>query len=66
MRDTVVLHNERPERPDEEDDCKIHPRVWDLMEKCWAGTPSERPSAEAVFDEMSEILERMKMRVMQL
>jgi hypothetical protein len=56
MRDTVDLHNERPERPDEEDNYTIHPMVWDLMERCWTKPPNGRPTAEVVFDTMSEIL----------
>ena len=40
-----VFQNERPSRP-------LHPevsdRVWDMIQRCWRGTPSQRMTAADV------------------
>ncbi|KAG8751822.1 hypothetical protein FRC11_008952, partial [Ceratobasidium sp. 423] len=53
----IVLHKEIPTRPE-----TIIPsrstsgnKLWDILTRCWAWDPEDRPSAGVVWDEMKPI-----------
>ena len=47
----------RPERPDNEDAPKLSDGVWELAEKCWVKDPKSRPTAGAICDTLSHLLD---------
>ena len=52
----VVEQKKRPEVPEEEDMPTPPPTCWtryrDLMERCWASDPSDRPPFEVVINDL--------------
>src|SRR6202451_2161312 len=53
----VVRQDVRPERPDYEDAPQLSDAVWELAERCWVKDPKLRPTASAVCDTLSHLLE---------
>ena len=47
----------RPERPDHEDAPQLSDGVWELTENCWVKNPASRPTASAVCDILSHLLD---------
>ena len=45
-----VLDGERPERPQRGEGRWFNDEIWDLLERCWKHEPSDRPSAQDVFE----------------
>ena len=52
----VVQQDVRPEQPDHEDVPQLSDEVWELAEKCWVKNPISRPTASAVCDIFSHLL----------
>jgi WD40 repeat protein len=52
-----VERNVRPERPDNEDAPHLSDAVWRLAEKCWDNNPTSRPTASALCDIISHLLQ---------
>lgn len=55
--DLVVEKNMRPGRPDEEDVPRLSDEIWELAEHCWMKDARKRPTAKAVSDIISQLLE---------
>lgn len=55
--DLVVDNNVRPGRPDEEDALQLSDKIWKLAEHCWMKDARKRPTAKAVSDIISQLLE---------
>jgi WD40 repeat protein len=53
----VVKQGVRPERPDDEDAPHLSDAIWDLAENCWVKEPKHRPTAGAVCDAISNLLD---------
>lgn len=53
----VVQQDLRPERPDHEDAPQLSDGVWELAEHCWVKNPASRPTASAVCDILSHLLD---------
>jgi WD40 repeat protein len=53
----VVQRNVRPERPDDENVSHLSDAVWGLAEKCWGNNPLSRPTASALCDIISDLLQ---------
>ncbi|KAI9004337.1 hypothetical protein DFJ74DRAFT_713080 [Hyaloraphidium curvatum] len=47
----VAIERKRPSRPD-----KVPDAVWDLITRCWAHEPEDRPSFAAVRDELEKLV----------
>ncbi|XP_058087748.1 serine/threonine-protein kinase STY46-like isoform X3 [Magnolia sinica] len=45
----------RPELPD-----NMHPKLLDLMQRCWEGTPTDRPSFSQITVELEELLQEVQ------
>jgi WD40 repeat protein len=52
-----VQQDLRPERPDHEDAPQLSDGVWELTENCWVKNPASRPTASAVCDILSHLLD---------
>jgi hypothetical protein len=63
LRDIVVNHKHRPERPEEEDIVDgggtrlIADDLWALIEVCWDHEPKYRPSANVTCERLSHMME---------
>jgi WD40 repeat protein len=55
----VVQWNVRPERPDDEDAPKLSDAIWELAKACWVKDPQKRPTAMAVCNTISHLLENI-------
>jgi WD40 repeat protein len=55
----VVRQDVRPEQPDDEDAPYLSDEIWELAEKCWVKEPKHRPTASAVCDTLSHLLDIM-------
>jgi WD40 repeat protein len=53
----VVQRNVRPERPDPGDAPHLSDAVWTLAKKCWENDPTSRPTASALCDIISHLLQ---------
>jgi WD40 repeat protein len=53
----VVRQGVRPERPDGEDAPQLSNPIWELAEQCWAKNPISRPTASAISDILSRLIE---------
>ena len=53
----VVRQDVRPERPDDEEVLQLSDAVWELAERCWVKDPKLRPTASAVCDTLSHLLD---------
>ena len=45
-----VLDGERPERPQGDEGRWFMDEIWNLLERCWKHEPSDRPTAQDVFE----------------
>lgn len=52
---TDVLEGMRPARPSASMTEELSDTVWDCMEKCWAHSPSERPTMYEVANTFREV-----------
>jgi len=59
-RDTAVIFKvtkgERPTRPSAELGLMDH--IWSLMQDCWKGVPTERPSVDQIIERLAQCLRR--------
>lgn len=55
--DLVIERNIRPERPDDENSPQLSDPVWELAESCWVQDPKRRPSACALCDTLSHLVD---------
>jgi len=55
--DLVVGRDVRPERPQKGEAPNLSEQVWQLAEQCWVKDPSLRPTANAVCDAISLLLD---------
>jgi WD40 repeat protein len=53
----VVRQDVRPERPDDEDAPHLSDPVWELAESCWVKDPKSRPTASALCDTLSHLVD---------
>jgi serine/threonine protein kinase len=53
----VVQRDVRPERPEDDETPHLSDAVWALAEQCWVKDPKQRPTAIAVCDTISHLLE---------
>lgn len=53
----VAEKNLRPERPDNEDAPDLSDEIWELATKCWVKDARQRPTAKAVANDVSQIME---------
>ena len=53
----VVQRDVRPERPEDDETPHLSDAVWALAEQCWVKDPKQRPTAVAVCDTISHLLE---------
>jgi WD40 repeat protein len=53
----VVRQDVRPERPDEESAPQLSDAIWELVDQCWVKDPKHRPTANAVCDAISRLLD---------
>jgi serine/threonine protein kinase len=49
----VAIKGHRPERPDGDEAPQMKDDIWRLAERCWAATPSARPSIDDICDIMT-------------
>jgi len=52
----VVRQDVRPKRPNDEDSPQLSNKLWQLAEECWVKDPECRPTASAVCDTLSHLL----------
>lgn len=50
----VTTHGCTLEQPN--DDARCPPRLWALMQQCWAINPDARPSAAQLYQELSGLI----------
>ena len=55
----VVQRNVRPEWPDDEDAPKLSDAIWEFAKACWVKDPQKRPTAMAVCNTISHLLENI-------
>jgi WD40 repeat protein len=55
----VAQRDVRPERPDIEDAPQLSDAIWTLAEKCWVTDPKQRPTAGAVCDLLSHLVDNI-------
>jgi len=54
----LVVHKDiRPDRPDDDDTFQLPDLVWDLVECCWKKDAATRPTAEAICDMLSQLVD---------
>lgn len=53
----VVRQDVRPERPDEENAPYLSDAIWELAVSCWVKDPKCRPTASAICDTLSHLLD---------
>jgi WD40 repeat protein len=53
----VVRQDVRPKRPDDEDAPQLSDSIWELAETCWVKDSKQRPTASAVCDVLSHLLD---------
>ena len=56
--DLVVQRDLRPERPDDEDAPMLSDALWQIAENCWTKDPKDRPTATALCDKLSRLLDK--------
>lgn len=50
-----VVGGIRPTKPSGELELELSDEIWEVMQSCWSGTPSERPTVEQLTDKLHNI-----------